>query len=202
MGNPVPSRNLSATVAMVHGMRAYLKAIGVDANVTACGWKERPQQINQGPGGANRIVLYPGRKPGGETAAAGELTRENRPSTTNPRALITWRKLMTMSIWAADTSNLQDEELQIAAVEQLLEWAIQAAHYAVDPATQVAVGVANLEWGSLEYTIPPVNMRFGQEIMLEFTQKCPLFDQTIGIAFPKPGIIRGTKPITAPIPEE
>jgi len=192
--------NTVGLIALVHGMRAYLARPEMVAlipkmpTVTALGWRQREQQLNQGMGQANRITLYPGLEPSGAYGQGGDLTRENRPSTVNPRALVTWRKPVTMSVWAVDTSSNYDEELQIAAAEQLLEYAVQAAHNAIDPATGTPVGVANLEWGSVRYTKPPVNMGFGAEILVEFMQKCPLFDRTVDIATPKPGLNKG--PIT------
>lgn len=183
--------NTSATLALVNGMRAYLSTIDSTINVAAAGWRQRPQQLNQGSPGANRIVLYPGREPGGTSGDGGELTRNRMPSTDNPRALVTWIRPMTMSVWAVDNTDTYNEELQIAAVERLLELAVQAVHNAVDPATNTPVGVATVEWGALRYTNPPVEMRFGQEILVEFLHKCPLFDQTIQKAFPQASVVRG-----------
>jgi hypothetical protein len=178
---------------LVHGMRAYFQVNGIPANVTACGWKQRSQQLNQGPGGAMRIVLYPGREPSGSSGAAGTLTRGHRPSTDNPRALVTWEHQLTMSVWAVDKTDTYNEELQISAVETLLEYAIQAVHNAVDPTTNTPVGLAAIEWGDVRYTLPPIEMRFGQEIMVEFMHKCPLFDQAISKAFPQGSVARGEK---------
>lgn len=185
--------NTVGLIALVRGMRAYLAQpwVACTATVTALGWRQREQQLNQGMGGANRITLYPGLEPSGAYGQGGELTRENRPSTNNPHALVTWRKPVTMSVWAVDTTSTYDEEAQIAAAENLLELAVRAAHNAIDPSTNTPVGVANIEWSSVRYTKPPVNMGFGQEILVEFLQKCPLFDRTVDLATPMPGLNRG-----------
>lgn len=184
--------NTVGLIALANGMRVYLKSQGVSATVTAVGWNQRPQQINQGPGQANRIVLYPGFEPGGNSGAGGELTRDHRPSRggQETRGLLTWMKAVTMSVWACDVSDRHNEELQITAVENLLERAIQAVHNSIDPNTNTPVGVGNIEWGSVRYTNPPAEMRFGQEILVEFVQKCTIFDKDISYCSPQPSVTR------------
>lgn len=187
--------NTSGILALANGMRAYFALTGPpNIVVTPCGWTQRPRIINQGTPGANRILLIPGKEPGAAAGAGGILTRDSRPSTTNPRALVTWRKDVTMSVWAVDTTDLHNEELQIAAVENLLELAVRAAHSAV---TLRNVGLAAIEWGAVRYTIPPSEMAFGKEILVEFVHKCPLFDATVETAHPQP--ILGRSPDQPPI---
>jgi hypothetical protein len=196
--------NTVGLIALANGMRKYFETYGISANIATCGWNQRPQILNQGAGQANRVLLIPGKQPSGSAGAGGTLTRDSRPSTTNPRALLTWRKDVTMSVWAVDTTDTHNEELQIAAAEQLLEYAIQAAHSAVDPDTNVNVGLAAIEWGSVRYTIPPGEMRFGNEILVEFVHKCPIFDQTLSLAYPQLAItttIVKTTPVTPFITE-
>lgn len=190
--------NTSATLALANGMRAYFALNGPsNVVVTPCGWDQRPRIINQGTPGANRILLIPGKEPGGAAGAGGTLTRDSRPSTANPRALVTWRKDMTMSVWAVDTTDLHNEELQIAAVETLLELAVRAAHNAVDPNTLINVGVATIEWGAVRYTVPPIAMSFGKEVLVEFVHKCPLFDAPVDKALPQ--LVLGRSPDQPPI---
>ena len=184
--------NISGIIGLANGMRAYLAGIGCSAVVAPVGWTQREQHLNQGAGQANRILLYPGKEPGGKAGAGGSLTRNARPSTTNPRALVTWMRDITMSVWAVDTTDTHNEEKQISAVENLFELAIQAAHRSVDPDTNMNAGLAAIEWGNVRYTNPPANMRFGQELLIEFVLKCPIFDQTLVYVTPQTSLGRGS----------
>lgn len=191
--------NTSGIIALANGMRNYITGLGVsNVVVTPCGWTQRPRILNQGTPGANRILLIPGKEPGSAAGAGGVLTRDSRPTVNNPRALLTWRKDITMSVWAVDVTDTHNEELQIAALENLLELAVQAAHSAVDPDTGVNVGLAAIEWGAVRYTIPPSEMAFGKELLVEFVHKCPIFDQPVGLAHPQ--LVFGRSPDQAPLP--
>lgn len=190
--------NTSGILALANGMRQYFVVNNVtNVVVTPCGWTQRPRILNQGTPGANRILLIPGKEPGGVAGAGGTLTRDSRPTTANPRALLTWRKDVTMSVWAVDTTDLHNEELQIAALENLLELAVRAAHSAVDPNTLTNVGLAAIEWGAVRYTMPPGEMAFGKELLVEFVHKCPIFDATVQTAFPQ--LVLGRSPDQPPL---
>jgi len=186
--------NTVGLIALVNGMRAYLTAVGCTANVTVLGWKQRIQHLNQGPGQANRIALYPGLEPSGSSGAAGDLSRDHRPTVTQyvagqaVRALVTWSKHVTMSVWAVDTSDTYDEEKQLIALENLIELAVQSVHNAVDPDTGIAVGAGMITWGAVRYTKPPTEMAFGLEALIEFQQRSPLFDQVVGLATPQASV--------------
>jgi hypothetical protein len=148
--------------------------------VVAFGWRARQQVINQGPGGASRIVLIPGDPDSGN---AGTLERGHLVST-NPRVLLTWGKLVTMSVWGVDSSSdaaLQDEAKQAIATENLFELAVRAAHNAVDPDTGDFLGAASLHWLTPKWSTKNTNLYFGRELLVPFVQKGPLFDSTFAV---------------------
>lgn len=178
---------ISGLKALVDGVRQYFLSQDYDAEVTSLGWKQRDMILNQGPGGANRIVFYPGFEPGGRSGSGGNLDRDKRPSTTNPRALLTWHKPITMSVWAVDKTDTDNDELQFEALETLLERAVQGVQFSTHQDADGNVthnGLASIEWGSVRWTIPPNEMRFGQEVLVEFVQLCPIFAKTVDMAFP------------------
>lgn len=182
--------NRSGLIALVHGVRAYFAANSITANVAACGWRQRSEQMNQGPGRANRVLFIPGDMNG----RGGSLANGPRLSSTNPRPLVQWNKLVTLSVWAADPNpaNRADEEKQIEAVETLLEQTIQAMRYALDPDTEQRVGFATIEFHDLTWTVDNTEMYFGREVLVTFTHKGPLFDVTYDTGTPDPAVNRGS----------
>lgn len=165
--------------ALAGGMQVYLANAGSTATCSF-GWREREKILNQGPGGASRIVVIPGDPDSGD---AGTFERGHQVST-NPRVLLTWAKLATLSVWGVNASseaNLQNESLQATATENLLELAVQALHNAVDPETGDRLGVAQIRWQSLKWSTRNTNMYFGRELLCPFIQKGPLFDFTYAV---------------------
>lgn len=181
--------NLAGLTALADGMQAYFVKYGFDT-VVAFGWRARSEVINQGPGGANRIVLTPGDPKSGK---AGPLKR-GRQAQTNPRVLFEWDALATLSVWGVDTTDTNSERLQYAATVTLLELAVRALQNAVDPATQTPVGVANLTLGEPSWSVENTEMYFGRELLLPITQKGPLLDRVIDTIIPTPVINRGAPP--------
>lgn len=174
--------NTSSLLALANGVRVYMASVNPSVTVAVTGWKQRAQHLNQGAPGANRILLIPGDLQGRD----GKLDRELRNTGRNPRVLITWERLVTMSVWACDTSQKDSDEAQIVAVENLLEQAIQAVHTGVDPDTKTPVGLANITWGSVRWTVANQEMAFGREVLVDFTQQAVFLDRPNGVAFPSP----------------
>jgi len=164
--------NRSGLLALRDGMAANFEAWGVMATVGVVSFKERWRQDNQGPGGANRVLLMPGAHDGSETPKSvdgGELTKP-RHTHAQVRELAGWNKLVTMSVWAVDASSetaKADAASQIEAVEDLLELAVRAAHNAVilgpaAPPEPLAQGTAIANGGqAMQTLVPPAPLAVG-----------------------------------------
>lgn len=181
--------NIAGLTALAAGMQAYFVKFGF-TTVVDFGWRARSSVLNQGPGGANRIVIVPGDPKSGK---GGPLKR-GRQAQTNPRVLFEWDALATLSIWGVDTNDTNDERLQYAATVNLLEVTMRALQNAVDPITLTPVGVANLTLGEPSWSVENTEMYFGRELLLPITQKGPLLDRVIDTIQPTPVINRGAPP--------
>lgn len=174
----------SGLVALVQAVRARLAADGVTA-VCELGWRRRDIQINQGPGGANRIIFIPG--------DGGRLSRDTRGKW-NPAPLASDDMRVVMSVWAVDPVDTYDEEKQIEATETLREIAMNAVNTAVDAALNQALGVANIIWGEWKWSAELREMNFGREMLVNFTLKTQIWRPAYDTATPAGVINRG--PIT------
>lgn len=171
----------SGLVALVAAVQSYFDAHDVTAKVVL-GWKQPTQQINQGPGGANRVVFIPS----DPTGKGGKIVAPQQPGLRNfgdpadvaARALYDWERFVIVSVWAADGSDPHDEGKQIEAVEDLFESTIQAVH---------AFAKNNARWGDVAWTTSPVEHVFGRELRAGLTFRHPLFDSPAGVAFPALG---------------
>lgn len=175
--------NTSSLLAIASGVRAFFKVQNPNVSVAITGWKQRAQQLNQGQPTANRVCFIPGDLQGRD----GALVR-GRNTGGSPRALLEWDRLVTMSVWAIDTTDTANDELQVAAVENLLEQAIQACHLAVGPDGVTPVGCGAIHWGAVRWTVVNQEMASGREVLVDFTLKSLFFDLPIGVAFPQPAI--------------
>lgn len=191
----------SGLIALSDGVRAYFAANSVPAVVTPVGWRYRTFQINQGPGGGSRVCLIPGRIDPTAPAPpkvvdagdfAGASMSANRSSPTGPRPLVTWRKVISLSVWGVDTSDTSNDELQLAATENLFEWAYRALHSAVDPVTGQSVGLQQLALQDAQWVLPPVERAFGRELVAWFVLSGPLYDVIPSIGYPAAGLFTKT----------
>lgn len=194
----------SGLVALAAGVRAFFEANGVPATVPPVGWKYRTFQVNQGPGGGSRVAFIPGRidptAPGvpkvldagtfsqPQLSTPGPRLGGQTQNPGNPRPLASWHKLVSVSIWAVDPDGPQDDERQLSALENLVDWTYTAMHNAVDPVSGRNVGLADLELVDSVWTTPPVERAFGRELVLFFIQHAPVFDLFIQTTTPKPAI--------------
>jgi hypothetical protein len=175
----------SGLLAAVATVGAFLAANGVTATVEV-GWKRRPQQLNQGPLGANRVVFIPSdekgeagslkpvRFPGQRTVRDGEGAPVG-----NIRSLLEWERQVVVSIWASDRTTPGDpnnEAAQIEAVETLFEWVVRATHAAPG-------AFASVTWGDPTFTVP-AERSFGLELLAPLTFSHPIFDQPRDLVFP------------------
>lgn len=171
----------SGFLAAVDTVRAFFTAQGVTANVEV-GWRRRPQQINQGTGGANRVVFSPsiGDSGGAIVSARFPGNRRVRDGSGNlvgdVRSLQDWTRECTVSVWAVDATDLHNEELQIAATESLFEWVVRAVH--------VAPGAfAEAKFTDVKWTIP-AERSYGVELLASLTFKHPIFDVPRDLVIP------------------
>jgi hypothetical protein len=124
------------------------------------GWRQRAKQINQGPGGANRIVFDD------DTGRSGKFSAATQPGR-NPRPLWNWERAIRMSVWAVDASDPSNELKQMTAAENLLEATLQGIH-------QVAYG----QFHPLEITRTPspIERVFGCEFLVTAELHSPVLD--------------------------
>lgn len=191
----------SGLLAAADYVASYFAANGVTAT-TDVGWRKRTQGVNQGAGGANRVLF----SPSDESGDGGELmpprfpgARQLRgaadatPALASIRSLVNWNRKVQLSIWAVDPDPTKRavERAQIAATEALLEWTVRAVHSA--PGAFAAVKFSKAKWTQ------PVERSFGLEILigLEFSQ--PIFDVPNLTYFPSSAAVaRGVGPVPKP----
>ncbi len=77
--------------------------VPVDPPAIVFGWRQAPQQINQGSTGASRIVISPGDKAGKIGAYSGAKLPGR-----NPNPLATLGELATIYLWAVDAVDVTD----------------------------------------------------------------------------------------------
>jgi hypothetical protein len=214
MALAAPAKN--GLLALRDGVAAYFLAQGVPATVGQVGIKYRYFQVNEGPGGAMRVVFMPGEYDGSDaprTRRGGTLSPPRKasgqdskrfavpslsdpsgfvpgPSTLNPAPLASNTEIATVSVWAVDPLDPQDEESAYIATFDLFELTLEAMHRAVDPDTGVHVGVANLRPGDYLWSTPVGERAFGRELLYSFEHKGLFFFQPIDKATPQPAIHR------------
>jgi len=179
----MPTVIKSGLVALVAGVQAYFTDAGVTAAV-ALGWKQPTEQINQGPGRANRVVFIPS-DPSGR---GGKLVGAQQPgqrlygtsgpggaADTSLRALYTWERAVVVSVWAVDGTDPQNESKQIEATETLFEQTIRAVH---------SFAHNDARWGDVSWTVTPVEHMFGRELRASLTYRHPMFDAPTEVVYP------------------
>lgn len=183
-------------VALVAALGDYFTANKVAATV-GFGLKARMAQINQGPGGASRVILIPGKidpSPGSSKVVDGGPFSQPRHTRDNPRHLAWWHKIITCSVWGVDPTKPRDELAEYAATVDLLEKTYQGLHNAVytDPrdGSKFAVGLADLQLDGSSWVSPPTEVAFGRELVVFFTHNGPIFDRLIDTTTPQPAIVR------------
>lgn len=181
---------MSAIAARLHalsGIRAYFKANGISTAVLF-GPRERGIQLNQGVGGANRIVLVPGRLPNGDD---GDFSGAAGPGG-NPRKLVSQEIVTTLSLWAgvpAPGDNRNDEALE-QAIDDMKENVISA----IQSVLMQAATIRSPRWN-----LNPLETRFGAEYLIELAISGTYRALEQGVpAYPTPIVHRGTETIPAP----
>jgi hypothetical protein len=200
-----PNRIVSGFRMMLEGVQTYFKA-NQWAEIVEGGWKAREQILNQGPGGAGRVVFVHGRVPaanaGPYDAGAIEQPRIAGPRGSvaggtyvdNPRPLRQWARIVTVSVWGVNAQALDDDVAQSEAAEELFERTLQAIHNAVfvdpDNGAQTPSGLADVKWEGLIWNVVSPNYGYGRELLGYLTHRGPIFDQAIGLAYPGVGPVK------------
>lgn len=180
----------SGLVALVAAVQAYFTATGNQATVSL-GWKERTKQP---AAGAGRVVFTPS----DDSGKGGNIVQPHMPGprdvlddngnvVARVRALRSWERLVVVSVFANDPTNIEDESAQIEATETLYEATVRAVNsFAVSPLGTLAA--AGLVWGAVNWTPVPIERVFGRELRAELTFKHPIFDAPLEVVFPQPSI--------------
>lgn len=169
----------SGLVALVTNVQSYFTSAGVTANVSL-GWKQATKQVNQGTGRANRVVFIPSdpNGAGGKISAPIQVGQQNfGPGVggdTSARALFTWERQLTVSVWAVDLSDPHDEAKQIEAIEDLFEYTVRAVH---------KFALAGAQWGAVNWVLKPNEQTFGRELRAALTYRHPLFAETYDVKY-------------------
>lgn len=170
----------SGLLALKRAVGAYFTLYDVQADVLI-GLKARSLWSKP------RVILIPGRFDGGnepKVMAAGPLDAPLQKASLNPRELASWPRELTLSIYARDVTQPQDEESQIVALDDLHELTVQALWNGIDPASGQTPGGANLTFGEQFYVAPPVVDAAGREMLLQVKWISPVFDQANPTATP------------------
>lgn len=174
------AEHTSAVGQLYDDVRSYFDQKSSGVNVVF-GRRERWKQINEGTQGANRVCVIPGRVPSGDDGALegpvgpGELIEiEDDEAVGIPRALSNQVRIVTFSMWAADTDNdpgAREERAQQEIIEQFFEWVQRAVKRSI-------AGRANAVWGPCRYNAEPREIRYGVEYLAELALEAQWFDDT------------------------
>ncbi len=177
---------------LVTGVAAFFAANEITA-VVERGWKARSEQINQGPGQANRVIFMPSKVDGAAGAIVNPRQVGIRVVGEDPavpeyaiRPLSDWSRSLVVSMWAYDGDNPNDEGAQCDAVDTLQMWTQQAVQ---------SVAFGNAVWGATKFTVP-AERAFGLELLVDLTFQSAIFDVPQEITRPSPALVKG--PLPAP----
>lgn len=129
------------------------------------GWREDWKQINQGTGGANRIVMLPG-DPGGKV---GDLQKPSGPGR-NPNPLAAMAELATILLWAYDATD---------PTSALLQW--RAARRLHDVVIASCIRTYRGRWKQVgkQWVRPELERPFGAEMQIVFAVEAMVPDDLV-----------------------
>lgn len=158
---------------------AWFVTNGVTAKVEF-GRRRRAMQINQGPGGANRVIFSPG-DPSGKLGKLGPVHLPGQREAANrARSIADAKALVTVYVWACDpTKDPSDERSHWSAALDLQEWTMRAVH---------EVYGRNHAWGEWEVTPEPDVHVYGVELVSALTISFPFLGKPPAIDFPTSAI--------------
>lgn len=171
----------SGLLALSAGLACFLSEQWVTSKVAAAngkipvvgvvGWTQREQILNADPGGANRILILPGWGKYDERQH-GVLAMPKTQHEGGARAIFTWQRKFTMSVWSWDAtapSGSDGEPAQIAASDSLVELALQGlvACRAGGGSVRVGSDIYQDKWSP--------NVSLGIELLVPLIHHEPLF---------------------------
>lgn len=150
---------------LADAVQTYFRAQEIPANVVF-GRRERGKTINQGAGGANRVVISPGTPQGkmGRMSLDG-IQPGPRAAFGRARALTSWESIATVYVWAADNTQRESEVAQYCAAVDLLESTIQAIH---------SFAVGNYKLGDVDADATALERMHGFELSFTLFYSFPL----------------------------
>ena len=196
--------NDSGVVQLFRDVAGYIDRFWKnDAPAVVFGWRERAKQINDGVGGANRIVMVPGELEGGDGTleapdGPGDQEGGTFPGATSlqgiplvqaipetivtpkPRALFQANKPITFSLWAGNEGTPDAKVDELAAeevIEQMREWLYRAVKAS-------SVGASNGVWRKHNYNRKPAEIRFGTEYLAVLELVLPFYDRDNVVVIP------------------
>jgi len=140
-----------------------VKQIFTDEGVSTTlvfGRREPARQVNQGPGGANRIVFSPGAD--GKLGEYGPVVRPGR----NPRSLGTLNDFVTVYCWGYDATQPQNDIAHYEAARLLHDVIFRALHIASHTTCKCNIKLSDPVWVQ-----DKIEKNFGYE--LKFTLTIP-----------------------------
>lgn len=143
------------------------------------GWEKHGQQINQGPGGADRIVF----RPGDDAGKAGTFGPPKRANAF-PRQLAAWSALLYVYVWARDETAPQDDAAQVRKVVELNERLFRAVHMHYSGYYRFS----DPQW------VGPVEYRYGRELRVSLTLHIPILDGAGQVVTPDPSLTKTIRP--------
>lgn len=142
----------------------HLKITNVSALVEF-GRRRRSYQVNQGTGGANRVIFSPGDASGKLGKIEGTEHPGRRAAADNARELASATGILVVYVWAvAPDRDVTDEEAQWDAVLDLQEHVIRAVH---------AVAGRWHAWGDWGLAPNPQEHVYGVELISSLTIRFP-----------------------------
>lgn len=150
-------------------VQAQLAADASTANVVF-GWRERTKtRINQGPGGANRVVFEPGEEKGKAGEYAPPVKTRGVWGTRSLRSLGTFLETCTIECWAYDPDD-QSELAQYTAARHLHDHVIRAIY--LSP----RVGHGSFEVKDPMWIVDKKELRFGAAIKFTLIIQAKIVD--------------------------
>lgn len=171
------------------GVAAWFVKNSVTAQVEF-GRRRRAMQINQGPGGANRVIFSPGDSSGKLGKIGAVHLPGPREAAARARSLADASAIVAVYVWACDpTKDPSDERAHWAAALDLQEWTIRAVH---------EVYGRNHTWGDWGMTPEPDVHVYGVELVSALTISFPFLSKAPAIDYPTSHVNKDLR--TAPPP--
>lgn len=122
------------------------------------GWKAPAKQVNQGEGGASRVVFVPG--------AEGKIGQYNgaRRAGRNPRPLATLVERLTVYVWAFDGSDPHDDRTQYRAAKLLHNAVVRAIQLSMRSGSLANLPASGVAFEEPTWILSKVERRFGAEL--------------------------------------